>query len=209
MISGRVLCRLKPIFIGICPRSLVESTGSILIQPVRSFADDSAPTAAVKIKPLYLKKYHEPEYLDKLKPSIPYYEYYNFQLKGYDFAVLEQFARLIQRLCVDAGVKLESFWPVPARLIKLETYAIDSSFVETTEEVKIHQRTVQVKHLTTTQLSILIDVINQAKPPGVIVSFLQHTQDQEDDKYIVDLKLKNAEAELEELKKPISLLGKP
>ena len=212
MVSGRVLCRLKPILTCICSQSSGRPSCSTLLQSVRSFADDpNAPgsTGPARTKPLYLKKYHEPEYLDKLKPSIPFYEYYNIQLKGYDFAVVEQFATLVQRLCKDAGIKLEAFWGVPARLIKLETYTVDSSFVENTEEIKVHQRTVQVKHLTTTKLSVLIDAINQAKPPGVIVSFLQHTQGQEDDKYIVDMKLKNAEAELEELRKPISLLGKP
>ena len=38
---------------------------------------------------------YEPEYLDTLKPDIPEYGEVNIQIKGYDFAILESFQKLV------------------------------------------------------------------------------------------------------------------
>lgn len=168
----------------------------------------TSSTGTGTAKRLYMKKYHEPEYLELMKPKVPYFELYNIQLRGYDFAVVESLLTLVIRLCKDAGCTIGKTWAIPATILKYETYADESSHIENTEEVKIHERTVQINNMTTTQLAILLDVVNQAKPPGVIVSFMEHNQGHEDVRYIPDLKLAAAEKELEELKKPLSLLGK-
>ena len=188
-------------------RPLISRPTIFTRSPCRLYCKD-APPAPVKVNPLYIKEYHEPKYLEALRPKVPYYEYYNIQIKGYDFATVESFAKLVNRLCKDVGLSLNNYWAVPSVVLKYETYADESSHIENTEEIKIHTRTVQVKNMTTTQLAILVDAVNQGKPAGVIVSFMEHQKGHEDVRYIPDLKLAALEKELGEAKEPVSVLGK-
>lgn len=206
MHTQETMARCGILFLRSLLRPIPSSQAALVTR--RPYSKDAPVAPVIGTQPLYLKEYHEPQYLEKMKPKIPFYEYFNIQLRGYDFAVVESLAKLVTRLCKDAGLTVEKFWAVPAVTLKYETYGDDSSVFENSEEIKIHERTVQVKHMTTAQLAILVDVINQAKPPGVIVSFMEHNQGHEDVRYIPDLKLAALEKELEEVKKPISVQGK-
>lgn len=49
---------------------------------------------------------YEPEYLDLLKPDIPEYEAINVQMKGYDFAILESFQKLIHTVAENMDIEV-------------------------------------------------------------------------------------------------------
>jgi len=49
---------------------------------------------------------YEPEYLDMLKPDIPEYEEVNIQIKGYDFAILESFQKLVHTIAENMNLEV-------------------------------------------------------------------------------------------------------
>jgi len=49
---------------------------------------------------------YEPDYLDMLKPDIPEYEEVNIQIKGYDFAVLESFQKLVHSIAENMDIEV-------------------------------------------------------------------------------------------------------
>ena len=159
-------------------------------------------------KPLYIKEIHEPKYLELLKPQIPFYELVNIQVRGYDYVVLEQYVRFVQKTAKNLGITLNKFWGVPAQHIKQDAYQPASELVVGSETVRIHERTVQVKHLTSKVCSIFVEVLRSTKPPLVTLKISEHTPEDEEVRYIPDLMLMGMEKELEELKNtPVSVLS--
>lgn len=49
---------------------------------------------------------YEPDYLDMLKPDVPEYEEINVQMKGYDFAVLESFQKLVHTIAENMDIEV-------------------------------------------------------------------------------------------------------
>lgn len=174
----------------------------------RFFSFKGDPSAPVeKAAPLYLKKYHEPKYLELLKPQIPFYELVNFKVRGYDHVVLEEYVRFIQKTASHLSINHTKFWAVPPVSLKQDTLQATSELVSSSETVKIHERTVQVKHMTSKVCSIFLDAVKAAKPPLVTLHVSEHKQEDEEVRYIPDLLLLGMEKELDELKsQPVSVL---
>lgn len=51
----------------------------------------------------------DPPYLKDLRPEIPEYDAVNIQIKGYDYAVLENYQRLIHRIAKTMGIEVEDW----------------------------------------------------------------------------------------------------
>ena len=168
------------------------------------------PTSPDYVQPTrwYEKRYHEPAYLDLLKPQIPFYDLVNVQVTGYDFAVLEEYIRFIQKIGKDLNLKLVKFWPQPATCWKYDRYKDSSSIIETSDTIKLYERNVQIKHLTTKDIPIFLEAIQAGKPVGVTLRMHEHEEKFEEDRYMEDTLLTKYNAELEELKQPISVLTK-
>lgn len=65
-----------------------------------------------------------------------------------------------------------------------------------------------MKHVTSRNMSIFIEAIQAGKPPGVLIKVKRHEPQDEEVRYIPDLKLAEMEKELEEWKQPVSVLEK-
>lgn len=100
------------------------------------------------------------------------------------------------------------FWPQPAKWLKYESYKDSSNLIEESNIIKIYERNIQLKHITTKSLPIFLEAIQGGKPAGVTLRLHEHEQRHEDDRYMEDTMLTKMNAEMEELKKPISVLGK-
>jgi ribosomal protein S10 len=154
----------------------------------------------------YIKTIHEPEYLDALKPQIPFYELTNCQVRGYDYAVLEAYVRLIQKTAQLLKITINGYWATPCVSTRYDSLMADSEIVEASYKVNLYERNIQFKYLTVAQVPLLIEAIQQAKPAGVVISVHLHTEDDTIIRYIPDLALEKLEAELKEWKQPFSLL---
>lgn len=170
---------------------------------VRSFAaiaDDPAATFTAPKSPIYIKELHEPKYLELLKPAIPYYENVNIRVRGFDYPILESYIRFIQQICKDLKLKNSNFWGVPAVSMRQDSYKPASELVANSDVVKTHERTVQIKYMTSTHAAIFAEAILAAKPPGVVIRMAIHEVKDDDDRYIPDLQLQAMEKELVALK---------
>jgi len=177
----------------------------------RSFGSKSPkpvdPSTLPKANHLYIKEIHEPKYLELLKPRIPFYDFVNIQVKGYDYVVLEEYVKFIQKTAKHLKLNMHDFWGVPAVSMKQDNYQPASQLISSTETVKIHERTVQLKQITCKDCSILIEAVQAGKPPLVSLKVSQHDSDDEEWRYIPDMMLKGFEQELVELQdQPVSVL---
>uniref|UniRef100_V5IF99 Uncharacterized protein n=1 Tax=Ixodes ricinus TaxID=34613 RepID=V5IF99_IXORI len=76
------------------------------------------PKSSVRSRRMIMK-YHEPEYLQYLKPPLPVYDgLVNVQLKGYDFTVLENNARKVAKIAAlfgNSGLRIVRATPLGVR----------------------------------------------------------------------------------------------
>lgn len=159
------------------------------------------------VKPLYLKQLHEPKYLQLLRPGIPFYELVNVRVRGFDFPVLEAYVRFVQQICKDLKLTTNKFWGVPAVSMRFDSYQPASELVSNSDVVKIHERTLQIKYMTSCTAAIFIETIMCGKPPGVVIRMACHEAHDDDVRYIRDLQLEALEKDLETLKsEPVSVL---
>ncbi|RWS02850.1 28S ribosomal S10-like protein, partial [Dinothrombium tinctorium] len=149
---------------------------------------------------------NEPEYLDYLKPQIPYYELLNIKVKGYDFAVLDEYAKYVRKCCKRLRIEVNSWWAVPHQTLKAEKLRPRATVVDDTYHLNIYERVVQIKHLKAKTAPILIEVLQASKPTGVTFNIAEHTTEDTEIRYIPDLRLAELKAELEEWQQPLTVL---
>lgn len=143
---------------------------------------------------------HEPQYLEKLKPKVGFYELLNLQLKGYDYAVLEKYQSYLHKTMTRLQFEVTSAWSAPCQELQLEVLGDKSTAVESTCKIKVYERNIQMKNALVTKLPLLIDIINMTTPPGVSFSIDRHTPADEDKLYFKDSILEKLREELQELR---------
>ncbi|KAF7495891.1 39S ribosomal protein L48 [Sarcoptes scabiei] len=137
-----------------------------------------------------LKGIHEPKYLDYLKPSIPYYELINIQIKAYDYALLESYASYIHKLSNRVGLSVTKFWCVSNQTFKIETLENESSVVDQTYELNLYERNLQIENISSKVMSLLVESLHRSLPAGIFLSIHQHDHEShEKNRYIPDLEL--------------------
>lgn len=143
---------------------------------------------------------HEPQYLEELKPKVGYYELLDLQLFGYDFVTLEKYQSYLHKTMKRLGFEVTDAWSAPYRELTLDVLADRSTAIESTYNLKIYERNLQMKNALVTKLPILIDVIHNTSPAGVTFNIDRHTQADEDRLYFRDTVLEKLKEDLKELK---------
>ncbi|PNF38672.1 hypothetical protein B7P43_G01218 [Cryptotermes secundus] len=136
------------------------------------------------------------------KPKIPQYNTLNIQLKGYDFAVLENYQKLVHKIAEGMDVEVEDGWAVPPQHLKVQRFKPESTIVDTEYTMTVYERNVQVIHLPSTVGSILFEVLQTALPEGVSMTVHEHKEEHEETRYIPDAELLELKSQLEELRGP-------
>ncbi|XP_022650424.1 39S ribosomal protein L48, mitochondrial-like [Varroa jacobsoni] len=145
----------------------------------------------------------EPPYLKLLKPPTPVHEgLLNIQLKGYDFVVLEQQTRRIEKLAALLNVSVTETWATPLQAFELHTFNPQSTVVDKTYKLNIYERNVQLEMLPGIIAGMLIDLIQKNLAAGVSVSIHKHLPEHTEVREIPDLELESLERQLEEIKNP-------
>lgn len=192
---------------------LVTKRPLLFYNCVRCFAGEAeapAPVVTAPKSPLYIKELHEPKYLQLLKPAIPFYENVNVRVRGFDYPVLESYIRFIQQVCKDLKLKTSSYWGVPAVSMRQDSYQPASELIANSDVVKTHERTLQIKYMTSCNAAIFTEAIMAGKPPGVVIRMAIHQIEDDDVRYIPDLQLQAMEKDLEALKnETVSVLTQP
>ncbi|XP_022909991.2 large ribosomal subunit protein mL48 [Onthophagus taurus] len=151
------------------------------------------------ISTAYSTNVYEPDYLDALKPKIPLHEPLNIEIRGYDYPLLESYQRLIHTIATNMDINVEDSWASPHQDFSISTYKPNSEIVESQYHLKTYRRTVQITDCPSTQLPILLRAIEACVPIGVKVNLVQHTEQDEEDRYIPDKELLELKDTLESM----------
>lgn len=148
-------------------------------------------------------KYHEPEYLQFLKPPLPVYEGpINVQLKGYDYTVLENNAKRVAKIASLLGIRVTECWATPLESEAVSTYKPQSTVVEETYKLNIYERNVQVSDVSGLLAPIFLEAVQSSLAEGVRLSMHQHHPEHEEIRYIPDLELEELQKQLDEIVNP-------
>lgn len=140
---------------------------------------------------------HEPEYLEYLKPQIPFYELVNIQIKGYDFAILESYGSYLHRLSNKLGLNVVKYWCSPHTATKIETLVPESTVVEASYELNLYERNIQIKQISSRFVSLLVEIAHRSLPVGVQLSVHEHEYElHEKPRYIPDHELASYKEDL-------------
>lgn len=87
-----------------------------------------------------------------MKSKVPLYDTLNIQLRGHDFAVLENFQKFVHSIAKNADVDVEDCWGVPAQDIQVSTYKPNSEIVTNQYLLRNYERTVQITDVSAQQV---------------------------------------------------------
>lgn len=87
-----------------------------------------------------------------MKSKVPLYDTLNIQMRGFDFAVLENYQKIVDNLAKNMDINVEDAWATPAQDLQVVTYKRDSEIVDTKYLLKNYERTVQVTDITAMQV---------------------------------------------------------
>ncbi|XP_042231868.1 39S ribosomal protein L48, mitochondrial-like [Homarus americanus] len=144
----------------------------------------------------------EPPYLDAGGPDVPDYSLVNVQMKGYDFTVLEHYARWVHKTALNMGFDVEDSWATPCKKLLIQNYRPNTSKVEAEYNFNIYERTVQLADLPSTMAPLFIEVVQAGLPQGVEINVHEHMPEYTEVRYIPDLELRDLYKQLYDLGGP-------
>ncbi|XP_014249134.1 39S ribosomal protein L48, mitochondrial [Cimex lectularius] len=146
---------------------------------------------------------HDPPYLDSLKPKIPQYNPVNIQIKGYDYALVESYQKLANKIASSLDLNISDAWATPATKAKIQKFKPNGTVIDKEYILTTYERNIQIEELSSTVAPILIELLQCALPQGI--SFHLHLHEEEDDvkRYVPDMELSELKTQLEELGGPV------
>jgi len=142
---------------------------------------------------------YEPDYINA-KPEIPIYDTLNVHLHGYDFAVLESFAKYVHK-SADLFDLDASMHPVPARTCTAQSYRAGTSQVEQQYNLALYERVVQVDNLSSVTAPVFIQVLQANMPAGIQMTIKLVDEEEDNFRYVPDLTLMELQTQIAELDK--------
>uniref|UniRef100_A0A1B0GKG9 Small ribosomal subunit protein uS10 domain-containing protein n=1 Tax=Lutzomyia longipalpis TaxID=7200 RepID=A0A1B0GKG9_LUTLO len=145
---------------------------------------------------------HDPNYLDLLKPKFPQYETVNFRITGYDYPVLESYQKFVHNTAEYMGFEVPDAWAVPPKKLKVQRYKPQSTVVDSEYHLSVYERIVQIDNLDAPLYPTFLRLIQAGLPEGVTLEVLEHTDDQDEIRFVPDSELLELKSQLEEMRKP-------
>jgi len=142
---------------------------------------------------------HEPDYINA-RPEIPVYDTLNISLRGYDFAVLESFAKYVHSTVEKFDVGSNAF-AVPARTSTVHSYRAHTTQPEHEYNLAKYERVVQVEDLSSTTAPILIQLLQANMPAGIQMSIKPVDETEDEFRFVPDLTLIELQSQISELDK--------
>ncbi|XP_043223468.1 39S ribosomal protein L48, mitochondrial-like isoform X2 [Amphibalanus amphitrite] len=141
----------------------------------------------------------EPQYLTPSEPMVPVYDLLNIRLQAYDFAVLEHYAKWVHRMLRAVDVDVEDCWATPHTSARVTRLKPNTAIVETSYDLNLYERNVQLRDLPTTMAPVVIDLLQHSTPPGVQACLQRHKSEYDEVRYVPDLQLKELKQQLAEV----------
>lgn len=133
----------------------------------------------------------------KTEPDVPEFESIHINMKGFDYPVLESYAKYVHK-CMNTLFQLESdAWPSPAKSTQVKTFHPNSTAVNDTYDLLKYERTVVVEDVPTITLPILLEFVRKNCPEGVEVFVKEPNPDEEEKRYVPDYEVIELQKEKE------------
>lgn len=87
-----------------------------------------------------------------MKAKVPLYETLNIQLRGFDYAILESYQKLVNTIATNMDINVEDSWATPAQHLQISTYKPNSDIVDSKYLLKNYERTVQITDISGLQV---------------------------------------------------------
>lgn len=87
-----------------------------------------------------------------MKSKVPLYDTLNIQMRGFDFAVLENYQKIVDNVARNMDINVEDAWATPAQELQITTYKRNSEIVDSKYLLKNYERTVQVTDISAMQV---------------------------------------------------------
>lgn len=95
---------------------------------------------------------------------------------------------------------MAKYWCAPHTSKKLETLKHESIVIESTYELNLYERNVQIENISARLTSLLVEIVQRSLPVGVFLSIHEHDDElHEVSRYIPDHDLKEYQSELKTL----------
>lgn len=161
------------------------------------------PSISHFIKDPYCTSVYDPPYLESLKPKIPLYAPLNIQMKGYDFAVLENYQKIIHKIARLMDIDIMEGWATPGVKEKIQKFKPFSSVIDQEYLLTTYERNLQVVDLPATIAPIFFQLIQAAQPQGTDLDVHKHLEEHEIIRYVPDMELKELKTKLTDLGGPV------
>ncbi|XP_041988248.1 39S ribosomal protein L48, mitochondrial [Aricia agestis] len=142
---------------------------------------------------------HEPDYLISLEPDEPVYDCLNFQIKGYDYTLLESCQKEIHRYAEIMGITVDECWATPAQQLKVQRFKPASTAVDSEYNLQVYERNVQVTDVPAWALGTLLRVSRALLPEGCTLTVHEHLPEHEEIRYVPDNQLLELKQQLEDM----------
>lgn len=86
---------------------------------------------------------------------------------------------------------------MPGKSLKIKKYKLGSSVLDSEYKFEIYERNIQVSHVSTPKLPILIRMMEAALPEGVTMTVDEWTLEKDELRYVPDKELMDLKVELE------------
>lgn len=133
-----------------------------------------------------------------LPPEIPEYDTLALKFKGYDFTVLERFAKHAHSVLRSMTLTTECY-PMPCKSIRVNTYRLNSTIIDKTYNLDLYERVIVISNLPSIKLSPLITLLTCNTPEGVMLDVDYLSPSDEESRYIPDRQLLELQGQLEEI----------
>ncbi|CAL8111273.1 unnamed protein product [Orchesella dallaii] len=133
-------------------------------------------------------------------PEVPLYDAINIQVKGYDFAILEKFAKYVHNTADRVGLEVEDSWGTPCKNLKVTKLKPESTSVETDYLLSLYERNVQIVNVSASLLPIFVNIVEASIPAGVTMRVHPHLPEHTEIRYVPDLQLKELKTQLQDMR---------
>ncbi|CAG5125684.1 unnamed protein product [Candidula unifasciata] len=133
----------------------------------------------------------------KFEPDIPEFKELHIRMKGYDYPILESYAKYVHRV-VKVMFNLDSdAWPSPAKSVQIRTFLPGSTSVNQKYELSEYVRTVAAENVPTTTVPILLQFIQKNCPQGIQVALKEPDPEDDEFRYVPDYEILELQAQKE------------
>ncbi|CAD7078813.1 unnamed protein product [Hermetia illucens] len=140
---------------------------------------------------------YEPDYLELLEPKYPQYEALNFQIKGYDYPVLESYQKFLHGVAEYMDLDVSDCYALPPQHLQVQKFKPASSTVDAEYKLTMYERNIQITDLDAPTYPTFLRIAQAALPEGVTLNVMEASEEQEELRYVPDRELLELKSQLE------------